>query len=117
MEKILELISSLISDIKNKNEKILELERKLDGCLLEIEDKNKKINDLEAENTQLRLEKVNQPLQPNPSSPYVPNIPWTPNQPSVPDWPYWPPYGPIISYVATDDGSCPPPYFQYNISI
>lgn len=117
MEKILELISSLVSDIKNKNEKILELERKLDGCLLEIEDKNKKINDLEAENTQLKLEKVNQPLQPNPSSPYVPNIPWTPNQPSVPDWPYWPPYGPVISYVATDDGSYPPPYFQCNISM
>ena len=103
MEKILELISSLVSDVKNKNEKILELERKLDSYLLEIEDKNKKINELEAENIQLKLEKVNEPLKPSPSSPYVPNTPLVPNQPSLPDWPYWPPYGPIITYVSTDD--------------
>lgn len=114
MEKILETIASLVEELKNKDNKILELERKLDGCLLEIEDKDKKINDLEAENTQLRLEKVNQPLQPNPSSPYIPNIPWTPNQPSVPDWPYWPPYGPVITYVSTSDGSDWPPQFHAN---
>lgn len=125
MEKILQAIASLVEELKSKDNKILELERKLDGCLLELEDKNKKINDLETENAQLKLEKINQPLQPNPSSPYVPsspyipNNPWTPNQPtpSIPDWPYWPPYGPVISYVSTNDGSYTPPYFQCNISM
>jgi len=114
MEKILQAIASLVEELKNKDNKILELERKLDGCLLELEDKNKKINDLEAENNQLKLEKVNWPWQPNPSSPYVPNTPLVPNQPSVPDWPYWPPYGPVITYVSTDDGNHWPPQFHAN---
>lgn len=114
MEKILQAIASLVEELKNKDNKILELERKLDGCLLEIEDKDKKINELETENTRLRLEKVNQPLQPSPSSPYVPNTPWVPNQPSVPDWPYWPPYGPIITYAGYSDDI---PRFVYEMTV
>lgn len=103
MEKILELIASLVYDAKQKDEKILDLERKLDGCLLEIEEKNKKIQELTDENTRLTLEKLS-PLQPNPVRPlpYDPVIPWTPNQPSIP-CPSWPPYAPIITYTGHSD--------------
>lgn len=99
MEKILQAIASLVEELKSKDEKILELERKLDGCLLELEDKNKKIQELTDENTRLTLEKIS-PLQPNPVRPLPcdPDIPWTPNLPSIP-CPNWTPYGPVITYT------------------
>jgi len=107
MEKILQAIASLVEELKSKDEKILELERKLDVCLLELEDKNKKIQELTDENTRLTLEKIS-PLQPNPvrPQPYDPVIPWTPNNPSIP-CPKWPPYGPVITYTGhSDDIPC-----------
>ena len=124
MEKLLELIASLVSDAKQKDEKILDLERKLDSCLLEIDEKNKKIKELTEENTRLALEKIN-PLQPNPARPfpYDPVIPWTPNQPSTPVNPWIPnqpttpypdwPYGPIITYVGHSNDT---PYFSCEIT-
>lgn len=115
MEKILQAIASLVEELKNKDNKILELERHFDAKCIECDDKDKKIKELEEEITKLKLEQIQHPcpLQPNPSN--VPGIqPW-PHQPSVPDWPYWPPYGPIITYVSTSDGSdWYPPQFHAN---
>ena len=109
MRKIFEAIICIAEEIKNKDNKILELEKRLNALSIENKNKDNTISRLEEEINNLRLEKLQNPypypLQPNPNT-----TPWT--IPSTMPDPSWPPYGPIITYVSESGTNGFPPIFD-----